>query len=98
MAIQTAQSQKTDRSSLSRRNFLFLTSWFTGIGALGILGTQALSVARPLVCGSQARRLLPAFSADANSFGSLIGQTDNHCRRPTLRRHPSLRASIAGSW
>lgn len=90
MAMQTARSQKADRSSLSRRNFLFLTSWFTGIGALGILGTQALSVAKQTVgnAASQARRLLPAFSADANSFGSLIGQDGQPLPAPNAAPTP----------
>jgi molybdopterin-containing oxidoreductase family iron-sulfur binding subunit len=73
MSIGGLGQEPRQHANLSRRQFLGLASLVAGAGALGAQALAGVFQTAGAVAG-QARRLLPAFSADANSFGQLVGQ------------------------
>jgi molybdopterin-containing oxidoreductase family iron-sulfur binding subunit len=88
MSLQTVKPDKPARPTLSRRQFLGLA---TLIGGAGALGTQALNAVTQTLghAANQARKFLPAFSADANSFGKLVGENGQPLPVPNAAPTPA---------
>jgi Fe-S-cluster-containing dehydrogenase component len=77
-------------SQFSRRQFLGLAALF---GSAGVLGTSAISTVVQSLNSvtTQARRFLPTFSADANSFGKLVDRnTGQALDLPSAAPTPAL--------
>ena len=82
-------NDKNDQSrSLSRRQFLGFAAF---IGGAGAFGTQTLNVIVNSIgsAASNARRLLPTFTADANSFGKLVGSDGQVLNTPMAAPTPA---------
>lgn len=88
MGRQSMADKVQPHPELTRRRFLGMAALLAGAGALG---AQALNGVRQSVSSvaGQARNLLPMFSADANSFGTLVGQDGQPISRPIAAPTPA---------
>lgn len=88
MGRQSMADKVQPHPELTRRRFLGMAALLAGAGALG---AQALNGVRQTVgtVAGQARNLLPMFSADANSFGTLVGQDGQPVSRPIAAPTPA---------
>lgn len=87
MSMQDLIPNKDDRTKLSRRQFLGLAF----IGGAGALGAQTLNALVNSLgsAASRARKFLPAFSADATSFGKLVGENGQTLNTPNAAPTPA---------
>lgn len=77
-----------NQPNVSRRQFLGIAALF---GSAGVLGTNAIgAVVQSLsTATSHVRRLLPTFSANANSFGTLVDQNGQSLNLPDAAPTPA---------